>query len=134
MSGDAALRDLNKSELEVMRVLWEQGPCKPAEIQAAFGWEIENATLRSTLRVLMEKGVVSRRKQGKAFFYRARASREGVLSRTAQMMARVFTGGSTAGLLAQLIKTEKLSAEEIKLLRQVADERSPATPKKGALK
>jgi BlaI family penicillinase repressor len=116
--------ELNRNELEAMRVLWHEGALKPAEIQEHFSWPIENATLRSVLRVLMEKGQLTRRKKGRAFYYKTKASRRGVLSTMSRQMAHVFTGGSTADLIAQLIKTEKLSKAEIEELRQIAEARA----------
>ncbi len=121
------MADLNRNELETMRVLWEKGTLKPAEIQEHFSWSIDNGTLRSVLKVLTEKGHVTRRKEGKAYYYRAKASRRGVLSKTAQRMAHVFSDGSPAELIAQLIKSEKLSSEEIKELRRVATEKASET-------
>jgi predicted transcriptional regulator len=114
------MQDLNQNELETMRVLWEHGRMKPAEIQEDFSWPIENATLRSVLAGLMEKGHVTRRKNGKAYYYRAASNRGKGLSRMANRMAQVFAGGSTAELIAQLIRIEKLSPEDIEELRRIA--------------
>ena len=114
------MAQLNRNELEAMRVLWEKGSVKPAQIQDEFSWPIENATLRSALRLLVEKGLVTRGKKGKAYYYRAKASRRRVLKNMSQRMAHVFTGGSAADLIAQLIKTEKLSKKEIQELRRIA--------------
>ncbi|MBX7258293.1 MAG: BlaI/MecI/CopY family transcriptional regulator [Candidatus Hydrogenedentes bacterium] len=121
--------ELNENELEAMRVLWEKGPSKPSDIQEEFAWPIENATLRSVLRVLVEKGHVSRRKEGKAFVYRARSSQRGILASMARMMARVCCGGDPAHLIAQLIRMEKLSDEELLNLRRIANE-SNSMPRK----
>jgi BlaI family transcriptional regulator, penicillinase repressor len=110
-------------------VLWERGESKPAEIEAEFSWPIDNGTLRSVLRVLMDKGLVARRKAGKAYVYEATKSRAGVMSRMARNMAHVFSGGSTAGLIAQLIKTEQLSPEDLAELRRIA--RSEAKEPRG---
>ena len=112
--------DLNKNELEALRILWEKGSLKPAQIQEFFSWDMDNGTLRSVLRVLMQKGHVERRKKGKAFFYRARGSRHGVLSSMIRSLAGVFSGGSTVGLITELIKSEKLKKEEIEELERIA--------------
>ena len=114
------MAQLNRNELEAMRVLWEKGSVKPAQIQDEFSWPIENATLRSALRLLVEKGLVTRGKKGKAYYYRAKASRRRVLKNMSQRMAHLFTGGSAADQIAQLIKTEKLSKKEIQELRRIA--------------
>ena len=125
------MTDLNKNELEAMRVLWEKGALKPADIQEEFEWPIENATLRSVLRLLVEKGHARREKKGKAYFYRASASRGSLLDSMAQRMARVFSGGSAADLIAQLIRAEELSDEEIETLRQLAASKGQDTDAEG---
>ena len=114
------MSERNRNELEAMRILWDRGPLKPSEIQAEFSWPIENATLRSALRTLMDKGDVKRRRRGNAFYYQAKASREGLLAGMVRQMAHVFSGGSCANLIMQLIETERLSAEEIEGLRRTA--------------
>jgi BlaI family transcriptional regulator, penicillinase repressor len=120
--------NLNKNEMEIMRILWDKGTLKPSEIQVEFSWKIENATLRSVLALLVDQKLVSREKRGKAFFYQAKGSQRSMLSKMTQTMAHVFTGGSTANLIVQLIRNEKLSRQEIELLRQISAERiSPAS-------
>jgi predicted transcriptional regulator len=114
------MHDLNPNEVEALRILWQIGPSKPAEIQAEFGWSIANATLRSVLRGLVEKRVLVREKQGKAFYYRPRVTRRSQLRRTIQRMAEVFSGGSTGDLMLELIRSEKLTAEELTELQRIA--------------
>jgi BlaI family transcriptional regulator, penicillinase repressor len=130
------MAELNRNELEALRILWEGEALKPGDIQQRFSWPIENATLRSVLNGLVEKGQLARSKQGKAFFYRAKTSQRGVMARMADLMAHVFSGGSPAGLIAQLIQTQKLSPEEIAELRRLAEEKEEATqsatPRTGA--
>jgi BlaI family transcriptional regulator, penicillinase repressor len=123
------MEDINKNKMEALRILWENGALKPAEIQAKFSWEIENATLRSVLALLVEKDVVTREKRGKAFYYQAKKTQRSMLSKMAQMMAHVFTGGSTSNLIAQLIQNEKLSKQDIDELRRVADEKGTGKAK-----
>ena len=116
------MTDFREAELEALRILWEaEEPLKPADIQSGFSWEIDNGTLRSTLAVLVEKGHVTRKKKGKAFFYRPKSSREKMMSQVAGRLARFFTGGSAASFITQLIQTEKLSKEEIEELRRIAE-------------
>lgn len=117
------MADLNRNELEALRVLWEQGQQKPGEIQAEFSWPIDNGTLRSVLRVLMDKGLVSRKKEGKAFVYRAKTPRDKLLTRMLRQMAHVFAGGSRAELILQLVESEDLSPEAIAELRRITEKR-----------
>ena len=116
--------NLNPNELEALRVLWEGGEQKPAQIQEQFSRPIDNGTLRSVLRVLMDKGYVTRKKAGKAYLYRARTSRAKLLARMTRQMAHVFTGGSRAGLILHLLEAEDLPDEAIAELKRIADSKT----------
>jgi BlaI family transcriptional regulator, penicillinase repressor len=115
-----AMISLNQNELEALRILWDRGELKPAEIQAHFSWPIENATLRSVLINLVEKKHVARRLLGKAFFYAARVPKATLLQTTMRTLARVFAGGSHQELVVQLMETSDIKAEDLKLIRQTA--------------
>jgi len=111
---------LNKNELETLRILWEQGALKPGEIEGHFGWPIENATLRSVLLNLVAKKHVTRRLQGKAFYYAASVPRATLLQSMAQTLARIFAAGSHRDLVLQLLETSDIKSKDLKLLRRTA--------------
>ena len=122
----------NQNELETLRILWEHGELKPAEIQARFDWPIENATLRSVLMNLVERRQAVRRQRGKAFFYSARAPKAAILESFVRQLARVFAGGSERELVAQLAETADLKPEDLALLRRTASGTKPETTPRGA--
>ena len=112
---------LNETQLHVMQILWEVAePLKPSQIEEQFRWPIENATLRSVLRVLVEKGEVHREKAGKAFLYSPVKEKRRTLSQMFGGLAEVFSSGSRAGLIAQLIQDESLSDEDVDELMKLA--------------
>ena len=108
-------------ESEVMRILWDYGEQNPSEIQERYPRPIKNAALRFQLKILLEKGHIARCKRGRAYYYRAVTPRKGAFKKMVQRMAEIYCQGSTAGLIAELIKTEKLSDEEIQTLKQLAE-------------
>ncbi len=110
----------SQGELEAMRVLWEHGEMKPPEIQQRLPHPIQNGTLRYQLNALVKRGHLTRRRVGKAYFYKAVTPRKGTFKEMTARMANAFTKGSTAGLIVELIRTEKLTPEEIQLLQQAA--------------
>jgi predicted transcriptional regulator len=128
------MTSLNQNELEALRILWEHGELKPAEIQSHFSWPIENATLRSVLVNLVEKKHITRRLQGKAFFYAARIPKATLLETTMQTLARIFAGGSREELVAQLMKTSDIKPDDIEFLRQTAAGNSSKQQSKGKSK
>jgi len=114
------MRLLNQNELEALRILWEHGELKPADIQSRFSWPIENATLRSVLVNLTQKKHVTRRLQGKAFFYAACVPKATLLETAVQTMARIFAGGSRQDLVMQLLQTSDIHPADLDILRRTA--------------
>jgi len=112
---------LNQNELEALRILWEKGELKPAEIQERFSWPIENATLRSVLVNLVEKKHITRRMQGKAFLYAAQVPKASMLQGLMRNLAEVFAGGSPKELAAQLVGTGDIKPADLQLLREAAE-------------
>ena len=122
---------LTAAELQVMRILWEHGRLKPSQIQDKYPRPIKNAALRFQLKVLLEKGHVTRRKIGKAYYYKAVTARQGAFKKMARRMAEIYCRGSVAGLVAELVKTEKLTPEEVRQLQKLAEAKhTPKTTRK----
>ena len=112
-----------------MQILWDSTePLKPAQIEERFRWPIENATLRSVLKVLLDQGEVERQKAGRAFLYSPRKKKSRALSELVSGLAEVFSAGSKTGLVAQLIQEDSLSDEEARELQMLIGKQQ----KKGA--
>jgi len=118
-------------ELQVMRILWEHGELKPAEIQELRPDPIKNPALRSYLTILLDKGHVSRRKVGKAYFYKARTRRQRAFSTMVTELVETFCAGSVDELVMALVREEKLSEEDLLELKRLADEPSAARSQRG---
>ncbi len=116
------MKPLTPGELEIMKVLWEHGPLKPTEIQARFPRPIQNAALRVALLVLLKKGHVARKKNGTAYYYRAKTPKEGTFQKMVHNLAAVFCEGSPKALIGQLIQMEKLTPEDLQELQNFARE------------
>lgn len=112
-------------ELEVMRLLWEHGEMKPADIQRRFPMEIKNPALRSHLTILLGKGHVTRRKVGKAYFYKPTTRRQNAFRTTLRELVDTYCGGSVRSLVLNLIQNEKLTAEELREIEKLARGESP---------
>ena len=97
-------------ERTVMRLLWEHGEMKPAEVQARFPGPIKNPALRAYLTGLLGKGHVSRRKVGQAYRYRAETGPGDGFRGALGELVDVYCGGSIRALLMNIIRGERLSA------------------------
>lgn len=114
-------------ELAVMQILWEHGELKPSEVQERYPEDIKNPALRSYLSILVDKGHVSRRKVGKAYRYKAVTRHLTAFRSTVRDLVDAYCDGSMASLVMNLVRHEKLSAEDLRELQQLAEKQS--TPK-----
>lgn len=118
---------LSDTELEILRILWEEHPLKPGEIGERFAHEIDNGTLRSNLVALVAKGKLQRKREGKAFVYLPMVKRRGMLQTFTKRLSRVFTGGSSSELVMELVRAERFTPEQLAELRRIA-ESHPTSP------
>ena len=108
-------------ELAVMRILWEHGELKPSEVQERFPEPIKNPALRSYLKILIDKGHVTRRKVGKAYFYKAKTRRQAAFRSSLREIIEGYCDGSARSLVLNLIRAEKLSEQDLLQLKRLAD-------------
>ncbi len=117
-------------ELAVMRLLWEHGEMKPADLQRRFPEPIKNPALRSYLTILVDKGHVTRRKVGKAYFYKAVTHRQSAFRSVLREFVDNYCGGSVQSLLLNLIESERMSEEDLLELKHLAEKPDKLKPDK----
>jgi len=110
-------------ELAVMQILWDKGELKPSDLQKHFPEPIKNPALRSYLGILVEKGHISRRKIGKAYYYKAVTRRYSAFRSTIREIVDAYCEGSAKNLILDLIRAEKLSKADLLELKRLADDR-----------
>jgi BlaI family transcriptional regulator, penicillinase repressor len=115
-------------ELKVMRLLWEHGELKPAELQERFPEPIKNPALRSYLTTLVEKGHVARRRVGKAFYYKAVTRSRSAFRTMLGELVDAYCGGSVQALVMNIIRSERLSEDELLELKRLADGGNSSPP------
>ena len=117
-------------ELDILKVLWERGPCTVREVykDLARGPDEDLAynTVQTLLRLMEDKGLVTHEVQGRAFVYSSRYTRD---DSAARFLDRVFDGA--AGELVQsLLRTEKITPEELERLQALITEARRNTRKR----
>ena len=116
---------LTAGELELLRVLWSEGPVTIAEVQRALDRPVAYPTVQTRLNRLVAKGVALRTKTlpGK---YKPLVAAEEVGARHLDLLLERVAGGSVVPLVTHLLKDRELSPEEIRELKRLlaAAERS----------
>jgi predicted transcriptional regulator len=114
-------QDVTSAELAILQVLWDHGPLPIREITLhvyeADG-PSEYATVKKLLARLEAKGCVSRNRRATAHVYSANMGQDELIGQRLQTLADNLCGGSRTPLLMHLLRTEALSAQERKELRQ----------------
>jgi BlaI family transcriptional regulator, penicillinase repressor len=110
-------------ELDLMGVLWTQGPCTVAEVRAALTDELAYTTVLTVLRVLEEKGYVGHTEEGRAHRYHALVERSAAGGSALSRLTRKIFQGSPELLLTQLVADRRISSGELQRLRDILDQR-----------
>jgi BlaI family transcriptional regulator, penicillinase repressor len=109
-----SLLDLAPLELECMNMLWPLGEATVREIRDRLTPRRARAytTIMTIMDRLARKGVVERRKAGRAYLYRAKLAVEDARSQALAQILENFFGGSKEALLAQLGTGVRIHADD----------------------
>jgi BlaI family transcriptional regulator, penicillinase repressor len=114
-------RRLSAGELEILQMLWRDGPVTLSAAQRGLGRAIGYTTVQTRLNRLVEKGVVTRTAERPAE-YRAAVATEDVSAGHLDLLLERVSGGSIVPLVAHLMKGRRLSREETLALRKLISE------------
>ena len=124
MSGEKN-KTYTEGELDFIKVLWDLGESSPESIQNELGnrgRKLTHGTIRNVLVVMMEKGYVSRRKNGKLYLYRAIMGADEAKTKLARNLLNRAFDGSESHMLSALLKNSDIHPEEIdKIERLIAE-------------
>ena len=109
-------------EIDVMEVLWERGPCLVAEVRAALRDELAYTTVLTILRTLEQKGYVKHEEEGRVHRYAAAVKENAARKSALQHLKGKLFKGSAELLFTHLVSDQKLSAEQIKRMRELLAE------------
>lgn len=110
---------LTQAELRLMKVLWLRGESSVADMVAACTGDAPLAytSVLTTIRILEQKGYVTHRQEGRAFFYSANvAEQEASRSEVRHILQRFF-GNSREKLVLSLLGDDGITPDELRRLK-----------------
>ncbi len=113
-----------EAELDLLKVLWEHGPCTVGQIHALLKDNPPRGytTILKLMQIMAEKGLVKRDEKHRAHIYRAAVSNAQIHRNLVRhLLARVFDN-STSKLVAQALAARPVSPEELAKIRLLLDE------------
>ena len=117
-----ASRHPTELELEILKVLWEQGPLPTRDIRDALARgeaarDLAHTSVITMLNIMVDKGYLDRTKSLGAYTFSPLVEREDVSGGMLDdLVERVFSG-SAASLMLSLLERADLDDEEIRRLR-----------------
>lgn len=114
---------LSKSEMEIVRLLWEIGPATVREIHAEVckSRQADFATIQTFLRRIESKGYATSKLDGRTRVYSAKTRPRTVIRDTVDDLIERLFGGETMPLVKHLIEERGIQASEIEELRKLVD-------------
>ena len=110
-------------ELELLRVLWQAGPCSLGQICTAMRLRrpIATTTVATVLKVMLDKKLVHRRHTPRGYCWSARTTRQSAAAGIVRKLVDLVFDGSAQRLVTHLLESDQLSARERKELRRLID-------------
>lgn len=117
---------LTEAERRIMDELWARDEASVQELTDALNPEYKLAytTVLTTIRIMVEKGYVDFRKEGRAHIYRPLLSEDSARQSALGALVKSFFEGSPQRLAQHLVDNEKLTLDDIEKLRAEVIKRS----------
>jgi predicted transcriptional regulator len=126
---------ITDAEWAVLEQLWRLGRAtvrQLADVLYPKGGPSEYATVHRLLERLEAKGAVHRERGAAAYEFRAAIGRDEAIGRELEALAEKLSGGSLQPLLSNLVRTRRVTADELReLLALVQREGGKRKPKEG---
>ena len=116
------LPSLGELELRVLRLVWEHQPCTERQISDLVQETrpVARTTVLKTMQRLEAKGLLVRVPGEGPVRFRAAQEKKRVLPALIDRFVETVLGGSPDPLVAYLAGSRKLSAEDVRKLREIA--------------
>jgi predicted transcriptional regulator len=117
-------RTLTPQELAIMKVVWSAEPATVRDVYERLrsSRDVAYTTVLTMMKILEQKGYVTKERVERAYVYRAARPRQQVLGgMVREFVDRVFDGASRPMLL-HLVKHTKLSDKQRKALLRAIEE------------
>jgi len=108
---------LSRREREIVDILHRLGQATASEVHAAMQDAPTYSAVRSTLRILEEKGHVRHEEDGKRYVYLPAESRQAAARSALDQVLNTFFGGSLEGVVRTLLSNDEAHVSEEQLNR-----------------
>ena len=104
---------LTKLELEIMQVIWRDGAGNVGAVQQGLRQELAYTTVQTMLNILVRKGHLKRKLNGRSYEYSATVSQARASGHAVRDLVERMFGGSSEALVMSLIESRQIDAKKI---------------------
>ena len=121
-----ASRHPTELELEILKILWREGPLPGRRIRDSLAGsrDLAYTSVMTVLKIMTEKRYVRRKKVDGSFVYSARVTEEAVSRRMLDDVVNRVFNGSAAAVVLNLLETSDLDEAELRKLRRILRQKS----------
>lgn len=113
---------LSRRERQIMDVVYAKGDCSVNDVLDGLDDAPTRTSVRTTLRILEEKGFLRHRESGREYIYRPVQSRKRAASQAFKRVLNTFFEGSLADAVAVHLSNRRISDEELQHLQNLIQE------------
>jgi predicted transcriptional regulator len=116
---------ITEVELEFMHIIWDLGEAAPDDIERILrerGRSVSIGSVRNVLAIMIEKGYLARRKEGKAYFYRAKLGKDQLQKHLLDDLLEGLFEGSESLVVAALLDRREIQPDELERIKRLIDE------------
>lgn len=115
------LQSLTKRERQIMNIVFKHGQADVQQIMDDIPDDITNSTIRTLLRILVNKGALNYRKEGIKFIYSPIVKKDKAKVSMLKSMLNTFFDNSTFLAVSTMIdeNSEKMSMDELEELEKM---------------
>jgi len=112
-----------------MDIIYSSGEASARDVWKQLSDAPSYATVRTLLRILIEKGHLQHRVEGRSFIYAPQKSRASVAKKALQRLLQTFYGGSIEQAIAGLLdpSDKRLQPEEIQRIEELLKSHKPTS-------
>lgn len=112
------------AELEILRVLWAQGPSTVREVHENLNRSKPTGytTVLKLMQIMAEKGLVARNEEQRAHVYEAACRQQDTQRQLVDDLVERAFGGSASELVMQALAAKRATPEELAEIRRILDE------------
>ncbi|NNF05697.1 MAG: BlaI/MecI/CopY family transcriptional regulator [Candidatus Eisenbacteria bacterium] len=121
---------LSGLQLAIMRVLWDRGEATVADVHEVLHRDrgLAPTTVATILTRLEKRDLLSHRREGRQFIYKALVSEDEVRkSMVSELTDRVFQG-NVAELVGHLLSEQEITAGDLEVVKQLIEKKAKTHP------